>query len=81
MKLAAITRSLQADMQAELRDLERATAVGTKESGRGLIPRDGDVINDEGDTVARRPTVSETLADRPVRRSRHDRQPRRQLGS
>ena len=36
MKLAAITRSLQADMQAELRDLERATAVGTKEAGRGL---------------------------------------------
>jgi hypothetical protein len=37
MKLAtAITRSLQADMQAELRDLERAAAVGTKEAGRGL---------------------------------------------
>ena len=36
MKLAAITRSLQADMQAELRDLERATAVGTREAGRGL---------------------------------------------
>ena len=36
MKLAAITRSLQADMQAELRDQERATAVGTKEAGRGL---------------------------------------------
>ena len=37
MKLAAsIARSLQADMQAELRDLERATAVGTKEAGRGL---------------------------------------------
>jgi hypothetical protein len=36
MKLAAITRSLHADMQAELRDLERATAVGTKEAGRGL---------------------------------------------
>ena len=37
MKLAAtITRSLQADMQAELRDLERAVATGTREAGRGL---------------------------------------------
>jgi Family of unknown function (DUF6441) len=37
MKLAAIiTRSLQADMQAELRDNERAVATGTREAGRGL---------------------------------------------
>ena len=37
MRLGArITRSLQADMQAELRDLERAAAAGTKEAGRGL---------------------------------------------
>jgi hypothetical protein len=37
MKLAAsIARSLQADMQAELRDLERAAAAGTREGGRGL---------------------------------------------
>jgi hypothetical protein len=37
MKLAAaITRSLQADMQAELRDLERAVATGTREAGLGL---------------------------------------------
>ena len=37
MKLAAsITRSLQADMQAELRDLERAVATGTCDAGRGL---------------------------------------------
>jgi len=37
MKLTSrMTRSLQADMQAELRDLERAAAVGTKEAGRGL---------------------------------------------
>ena len=37
MKLtASMTRSLQADMQAELRDLERAAAAGTKEAGRGL---------------------------------------------
>ena len=37
MKLAAtIARSLQADMQAELRDIERAVAAGTREAGRGL---------------------------------------------
>ena len=37
MKLAAtIARSLQADMQAELRDIERAVATGTREAGRGL---------------------------------------------
>ena len=37
MKLTGIiARSLQADMQAELRDLERAVSDGTRESGRGL---------------------------------------------
>jgi Family of unknown function (DUF6441) len=37
MKLAAtIARSLQADMQAELRDIERAVATGTRDAGRGL---------------------------------------------
>jgi hypothetical protein len=37
MKLTgSITRSLQADMQAELRDLERAVATGTRDAGRGL---------------------------------------------
>jgi hypothetical protein len=37
MKLAAtLARSLQADMQAELRDIERAIATGTREAGRGL---------------------------------------------
>jgi len=37
MKLTAtIARSLQADMQAELRDLERAVATGTRDAGRGL---------------------------------------------
>jgi Family of unknown function (DUF6441) len=37
VKLAAtIARSLQADMQAELRDLERAVAAGTHDAGRGL---------------------------------------------
>jgi DNA-binding GntR family transcriptional regulator len=37
MKLAAaIARSLQADMQAKLRDLERAVAAGTKAAGHGL---------------------------------------------
>ena len=37
MRLTAnIARSLQADMRAELRDIERAAASGTKEAGRGL---------------------------------------------
>ena len=37
MKLAAtLARSLQADMQAELRDIERAVTSGTREAGRGL---------------------------------------------
>jgi Family of unknown function (DUF6441) len=37
MKLAAtIARSLQADMQAELRGIERAVAAGTRDAGRGL---------------------------------------------
>jgi Family of unknown function (DUF6441) len=37
MKLAATTlRSLQADMQAELRDIERAVTSGTRDAGRGL---------------------------------------------
>jgi hypothetical protein len=36
MKLAAVfTRSLQAGMQAELRDIERAAAAGTHDAGRG----------------------------------------------
>jgi Family of unknown function (DUF6441) len=37
MKLAAtIARSLQTDMQAELRDLKQAVATGTGDAGRGL---------------------------------------------
>jgi hypothetical protein len=37
VKLAAtIARSLQADMQAELRDIERAVAAGTRDAGRSL---------------------------------------------
>jgi len=37
MNLAVkLGRSLQADMQAELRDLERALATGTRDAGRGL---------------------------------------------
>jgi hypothetical protein len=37
VKLAAsITRSLQANMRAELGDIERAVATGTREAGRGL---------------------------------------------
>jgi hypothetical protein len=35
MKLVA-SRSLQADMGAELRDIERAVATGTRDAGRGL---------------------------------------------
>jgi hypothetical protein len=33
---AAIAHALQADMRAELRDLERAVATGTRDAGRGL---------------------------------------------
>jgi hypothetical protein len=33
---ATLTRSLQAGLQAELRDLERAVAIGTRDAGRGL---------------------------------------------
>ena len=33
---ATIARSLQADMQAELRDIERAVSTGTREAGGGL---------------------------------------------
>jgi hypothetical protein len=37
MKLvAALARSLQADMQVELRNLERAVTAGTRDAGRGL---------------------------------------------
>jgi Family of unknown function (DUF6441) len=37
MKLAAsLARSLQADIQTELREIERAVATGTREGGRGL---------------------------------------------
>jgi Family of unknown function (DUF6441) len=34
--MATIARSLRADMQAELRDLERAVTTGTKAAGQGL---------------------------------------------
>ena len=38
MKLTAtIIRSVEADMQAELRHVERAVASGTREAGRGLL--------------------------------------------
>ena len=37
MKFAAtITRSLQADMQVELRNIEHAVTTGTRDAGRGL---------------------------------------------
>jgi hypothetical protein len=32
----SIVRSLQSDMRAELRDLERAVTTGTRDAGRGL---------------------------------------------
>jgi hypothetical protein len=34
--MAAIMRSLKADFEAELRDIERAVTTGTREAGRGL---------------------------------------------
>jgi hypothetical protein len=34
--MAKIARSLQADMQAELRGIERAVVTGTRDAGRGL---------------------------------------------
>jgi len=34
--VAALARSLQADMQVELRNLERAVTAGTRDAGRGL---------------------------------------------
>ena len=34
--VATIARALQADMQAELRDIERAVAAGTRAAGQGL---------------------------------------------
>jgi hypothetical protein len=37
MKLVTpLARSLQADMQVELRNIERAVSSGTREAGRGL---------------------------------------------
>jgi len=33
---ATIARFLQADLQADLRDIERAVISGTRDSGRGL---------------------------------------------
>ena len=37
MKLTAtLARSVQADMQAELREVERAVAAGTRDAGRSL---------------------------------------------
>jgi hypothetical protein len=40
MKLVAtLARSLQADMQVELRKIERAAAIGTRDAGRGLKTR------------------------------------------
>jgi hypothetical protein len=34
--VATIPRSLRVDLQAELRDIERAVASGTRDAGRGL---------------------------------------------
>ena len=50
--------------------------------GRDPLAPLQDVINDEGDIVVPvDPRYLGPVADRPVRRSRHDRQPRWQLGS
>jgi hypothetical protein len=39
MKLGAtLARCLQADTQVELRKIERAAAIGTRDAGRGLKP-------------------------------------------
>jgi hypothetical protein len=37
--VATLARSLQADMQAKLRDIERAVATGTRHAGCGLRNR------------------------------------------
>jgi hypothetical protein len=55
MKLTStIARSLQVEMQAELRDIERAVATGTREAGRGLR------------TELRRQVTSAGLGQRPA---------------
>src|ERR687892_103651 len=64
MKLAAtLARSLQADMQAQLRDIERAVATGTREADRGLR------------TELRRQVASAGLGQRLPNRWRHKHYP------
>ena len=68
MKLAAtLARSLQADMQAELRDIERAVAAGTRDAGRGLK------------TELRRQVVSAGLGQRLANSWRDKHYPNQQL--
>jgi hypothetical protein len=68
MKLAAtIARSLRADMEAELRDVEQAVANGTREAGRGLK------------TELRRQVGSAGLAQRLARTWRDEHYPNQKL--
>jgi uncharacterized protein DUF6441 len=68
MKLAtAIGRSLRADMQAGLRDMERAVTSGTRDAGRGLK------------TELRQQVVSAGLGQRPANGWRDRHYPNREL--
>ena len=68
MKLVTtIACSLQADMQAELRDIERAVASGTRDAGRGLK------------TELRRQVGSAGLGQRLARTWRDEHYPNRKL--
>jgi hypothetical protein len=68
MKLTStIARSLQVEMQAELRDIERAVATGTREAGRGLR------------TELRRQVTSAGLGQRPANSWRDQHYPNQKL--
>jgi hypothetical protein len=68
MKLTAtIIRSIGADMQAELRDIERAVTRGTRDAGRGLR------------TELRRPVASAGLGQRLANSWRDEHYPNRKL--
>jgi hypothetical protein len=70
MKFAAtIARSLQAGMQAELRDLERAAASGMRDAGRGLK------------TELRRQVASAGLGQRLANSWRDQHYPNQKLGA
>ena len=68
MKLIATNaRSLQTDMQSELRDIERAVASGTRDAGRGLK------------TELRRQVASAGLGQRLARAWRDEHYPNQKL--